>query len=241
MRKVCVTGRTVEIAVAEALRQLKVGRDRAQVVVKTAPSRGFLGFRARDAEVEVCVVEDPAGDAERFLREMFVAMGMSVRVSSNRAGDDVTFFLEGDRVALLIGKHGQTLDAIQQLVNAVGNKHAETHLRFYVDAEGYRERRRQSLVAMANKMAEKAIALKREVVLHPMSAQERKIVHLALDGRVGVRTESRGHEPDRAIVIIPNAVAGQRGRHSQGGPAPVQMRSSGREHRQRNERSPANG
>ncbi len=207
MRKVTVTGKTVELAVGEALHQLKVGRDRAEVVVKVAPSKGFLGIGARDAEVEVSVIEDPVGDAERFLREMFVAMRMAVRLTKQVDGTDVVFQLAGDRVGLLIGKHGQTLDAIQYLVNAVGNKYSNRHYRFVIDAEGYRERRRQALVYTAQKMAEKAIALGREVVLEPMSAQERKVIHVALQGRRDVRTESRGVDPDRAIVIIPAEAA----------------------------------
>ena len=212
VRKVCVVGKTVEFAVADALAQLGVGRDRAEVVVKTAPSRGFFGFGARGAEVEVAVVEDPVGDAERFLREMFVTMGIAVRLSCALQGDDVTFSLEGDRVGLLIGKHGQTLDAIQVLVNAVGNKYSSRHVQFFVDAEGYRERRRQALIAMAQRMAEKAVALRREIALQPMSAHERKIVHTALDSCAGVRTESRGHDPDRAIVIVPDDALRKTGR-----------------------------
>ncbi len=217
VRKVCVVGKTVEFAVADALAQLGVGRDRAQVVVKTAPSRGFLGFGARGAEVEVAVVEDPVGDAERFLREMFVTMGIAVRLSCEVEGDDVAFSLQGDRVGLLIGKHGQTLDAIQVLVNAVGNKYSSRHMQFVVDAEGYRERRRQALIAMAQRMAEKARALHREIALQPMSAPERKIVHTALDSYAGVRTESRGHDPERAIVIVPDGVVRKGGRVKQGG------------------------
>lgn len=212
MRKVCVVGKTVELAVADALVQLGVGRERAEVVVKTAPSRGFLGFGVRDAEVEVAVIEDPVGDAERFLREMLVTMGMAVKLSRTIQGDDVTFALEGDRVGLLIGKHGQTLDAIQLLVNAVGNKQASRHRQFFVDAEGYRERRRESLVSMAQRMADKAVALRKEITLQPMSAHERKIVHMALDSYAGVRTESRGHEPERAIVIVPGDVNRRAGR-----------------------------
>ena len=212
MRKVCVAGKTVELAVADALTQLGIGRERAEVVVKTAPSRGFLGFGARNAEVEVSIIEDPVGDAERFLREMFVTMGMAVKLSCTARGDDVTFSLEGDRVGLLIGKHGQTLDAIQVLVNAVGNKYSSRHRQFFVDAEGYRERRKQALVTLAHRMADKAVALRKEIVLSPMSAHERKIVHMALDSYAGVRTESRGHEPERAIVILPDGVNRKVGR-----------------------------
>lgn len=209
MRKVTVSAKTVELAVLEALQQLKVTRDRSRVVVKSAPRAGFLGFGAKNAEVEVSVVENPIGDVERFLREVFVAMGLSVRLRWERMNDEVVFHLAGDRVGLLIGKHGQTLDALQYLVNAVGNKFSDKSTHFIVDAEGYREKRRQALTYTANRMAEKAIATGREITLEPMTAQERKMIHVALQGRTNVRTESRGTEPSRSIVIVP---VGQRER-----------------------------
>jgi len=205
MRKVSVSAKTVELAVAEALHQVKVSRDRAEVVVRVAPSRGFWGLGARNAEVDVIVIEDPVGDAERFLREMLVSMRLAIKVGKRIQKDEVVFDLTGDRVGILIGKHGQTLDAIQYLVNVIGNKYVDKHVRFIVDAEGYRERRRQALVFTAKKMAERALVLGKEVRLQPMAAPERKVVHMALQGRADVRTESRGTDPERAIVIVPVA------------------------------------
>lgn len=210
MRAVTVSAKTVELAVQEALQRLQVGRERVDVLVLKAPSRGFLGIGAKLAQVEVSIVEDPVGDAERFLRELFVTMRLAVKVTTEVSGDQVVFDLSGDRVGLLIGKHGQTLDAIQHLVTAVGNKYASRSVHFVVDAQGYRERRRQQVLYTARKAAEKAVALRREVFLDPMSAAERKIVHLALEGRTDVKTESRGTEPDRKIVIVPG-VAGPTG------------------------------
>ncbi|MCY0875451.1 MAG: protein jag [Firmicutes bacterium] len=205
MRKVAVVAKTVELAIADALSQLQVGRDRIEVTVKSAPTRGFLGFGAKDAEVEVRVIEDPVADAERFLREMFVTMRLAIKVTTEVRGDEVIFHFTGDKVAILIGKHGQTLDAIQTLVQAVGNKYADQHLQFTVDAEGYRERRRQQLIYAANKAAQRALTLGKEVPLEPMNAQERKVIHIALQNRQDVRTESRGQDPGRAIVVIPAA------------------------------------
>lgn len=218
MRKVTATAKTVELAVLQALQRLKISRERAHVLVQRAPRTGFFGIGARDAQVEVSVVEDPVGDAERFLREVFVGMGLTVRLRHERSGENVVFHLSGDRVGLLIGKHGQTLDALQTLVNAVGNRLTERPLRFVVDAEGYREKRRQALILMANRLAEKALAIGREIVMEPMSSQERKVVHTALQGRTDVRTESRGTEPARSIVIVPvTAREGKRRLETSGG------------------------
>lgn len=206
MRMISVSAATVELAVADGLKQLKVGRERAEVIVKTAPSKGFLGFGARHAVVEICIIEDPVKDAELFLREMFVAMRMTVKVEKKSKGRDVTFELSGDRVALLIGKHGKTLDAIQVLVNAIGNKYAIKSYRFVIDAQGYRERHRQKLIYDAKKLADKAVLLGREVYLEPMVSSDRKVIHAALQLRKDVFTQSRGEEPKRAIVIIPQSL-----------------------------------
>lgn len=206
MRNVTCTGKTVELAVESALDLLQVGRDRVEVTVKVAPVKGFLRIGARDAEVHVRVIEDPVGDAERFLREMFIAMKLVVKVTTEVHQGQVTFHLTGERVGVLIGKHGQTLDAIQYLVNAVGNKFAEQHVQIIIDSEGYRERRRQQLIYIAQKTAHKATLLGKEIVMEVMTSQERKVIHVALQGRRDVRTESRGHEPERAIVVIPMEV-----------------------------------
>lgn len=207
MKKVSITAKTVELAVENALHELNIGRDRAHVEVIVAPSKGFLGIGAKDALVEVSVIENPLGDAERFLREIFVNMGYSIKINSEAKEKEITINLSGDRVGMLIGKHGQTLDAIQHLTNAVGNKFTERPMRFIVDAENYRQRRQEAMVKNAIKQAEKAIALGREIRLEPMSAHDRKLIHTALQDRSDVRTESRGVEPDRAIVIVPSNVS----------------------------------
>ncbi len=204
MKKVSVTAKTVELAVENALQQLNIGRDRAQVEVVVAPSKGFLGIGAKDALVEVSVIENPLGDAERFLRELFINMGFSIKITTETKNKEVLVNLSGDRVGMLIGKHGQTLDALQHLTNAVGNKYTEQPMRFVVDAENYRQRRQEAMIKNAVKQSEKAVALGREIRLEPMSAHDRKLIHTALQDRTDVRTESRGVEPDRAIIIIPN-------------------------------------
>lgn len=203
MRKVTVSAKTVELAVENALQTLNIGRDRARVEVILAPTKGFLGIGAKDAQVEVSVIDDPVADAERFLRELFIEMGFTIKVSSELRDRDVLTNLQGDKVGTLIGKHGQTLDALQHLVNAVGNKYTEKPYRFSIDAENYRQRRQESLIRNALKQADKAVALGREIRLEAMKAHDRKIIHAALQERTDVRTESRGVEPDRAIVIVP--------------------------------------
>lgn len=213
MKKVSITAKTVELAVENALQQLNIGRDRAQVQVIVAPSKGFLGFGAKDAQVDVSVIENPLGDAELFLRELFVNMGFSIRISAESKDKEILINLSGDRVGMLIGKHGQTLDALQHLTNAVGNKYTNSPMRFVVDAENYRQRRQDAMIRNAVKQAEKAIALGREVRLEPMSAHDRKMIHTALQDRTDVRTESRGVDPDRAIIIVPSNFSSSKGHY----------------------------
>ena len=211
MKKVTVTAKTVEMAVENALQQLNIGRDRAHVQVLIAPFKGFLGIGAKDAQVEVSVIENPLGDAERFLRELFINMGFTIKINSEAKDHEVLINLSGDRVGMLIGKHGQTLDALQHLTNAVGNKYTDSPMRFIIDAENYRQRRQEAMVKNALRQADKAVTLGREIRLEPMSAHDRKLVHTALQDRADVRTESRGLDPDRAIVIVPNNATTSRG------------------------------
>jgi spoIIIJ-associated protein len=205
-RRLESVGKTVEAAVESALQQLGVGRERAEVTVLTAPARGLFGIGSRAARVEVAVIDDPAGDVERFLRELFVLMDTAVHVVVRCSDQELVVDLDTEDPGLLIGRHGQTLDALQALVTAVAHRGGGRGLQCTVDAQGYRERKRQLLVEMASKMADKAVAQRREIRLPAMPAHERKVVHLALEARAGITTESRGQEPDRAVMIIPDGV-----------------------------------
>ncbi|MFC4768468.1 RNA-binding cell elongation regulator Jag/EloR [Effusibacillus consociatus] len=229
MKKVIATGKTVEDAVEIALRKLGVTRDQVEIRILTQPSRGFLGLiGSRDAEVEAVVKEpavaeqpqyevplaptvpaneilDPVESIEnavQFLKDVVESMGLSaeVVVRYEREGHYV-FQIEGDRMGILIGRRGQTLDALQYLVNLVANKHSETFLRIILDAEDYRARRKETLERLADRLAKQVLRERQEIELEPMPAHERKVIHTYLQGHTRVGTRSVGEEPNRKVLI----------------------------------------
>jgi spoIIIJ-associated protein len=115
--------------------------------------------------------------------------------------DNTVLNISGSELGLLIGRRGQTLDALQYLVNIIANRHSDSFLRIILDAENFRERRRKTLEQLAMRLASKVIRSGKEMVLEPMSPQERKIIHSRLQDHPEVKTFSKGEEPNRRVVI----------------------------------------
>ncbi|TMW72005.1 RNA-binding cell elongation regulator Jag/EloR [Alteribacter natronophilus] len=204
MKKVTVSGKTVEEAIEQALEKLNVPKDRADVRVLEEPQKGFLGIiGGKPAVVEAEIKPDPLKEGLAFLRETIHHMGVTASVSEEKTKEGARFEIAGDEIGILIGKRGQTLDSLQYLVNLVANRYSEDYLRIVLDAEGYRERRRESLEKLALRLGNKAVKTGQEVRLEPMNAHERKIIHTALQSVKGVGTYSDGEEPNRRIVVRP--------------------------------------
>jgi len=145
-----------------------------------------------------------AGSRVQELLEQIVAgVGVEASVRVEEDADEVRADLEGDDLGLLIGRHGQMIDAIQHIAYRVACKGATARKRVVVDAAGYRERRAVALRAAADQAAEAAIHDRRAVTLEAMTALERKVVHEHLKGRYDVETYSQGEEPDRRLVVAP--------------------------------------
>ncbi|WCF08376.1 protein jag [Paenibacillus thiaminolyticus] len=144
---------------------------------------------------------DPIEEASRFIIDAARAMGLEVEVSVHKRKDTVTFDISGPDLGLIIGRRGQTLDSLQYLTSLVANRYSKHHLRIILDAEQFRERRKKTLEALADRLANKAVRNRHEVVLEPMTAQERKIIHAKLQDHPKVKTYSKGEEPNRRIVI----------------------------------------
>ena len=224
MKSLEMTGRTVDEAVEAALRELGVPRDRCEIEVLEEGSKGFLGLLgSRLARVRVTVLEpevpetpvapetqvlasDASERARVFLEGLLERMGVTAAVES-LVDEDGTVFMNvtGKGLGVVIGRRGQTLDAVQYLVNIVANRDAPQWTRFIVDAEGYRERRAETLRQLAQRTADRAKARGRRVRLDPMTALERRIIHLELQGHPDVDTRSEGEEPYRRVVIIPKS------------------------------------
>src|SRR4051794_29607676 len=202
MKKIVVSGKTVENAVKLGLAELNTTEDRVKVTVLQHGSKGLFGLiGSKEAKVELEVIPDTLEQTILFLNEVFLAMNLVVQVDKIVTEEGITFNLVGSDLGILIGRRGQTLDSLQYLVNIVANRFSNHHLRIVLDAEQFRERRRQTLEALAERMAVRVIRTRKEIVLEPMTAQERKIIHAKLQGNPSVKTYSQGDEPNRRIVI----------------------------------------
>jgi spoIIIJ-associated protein len=225
LRQVEATGETVGEAKWAALRELEKlhpgldkGAVRFQVVsegergllgVGYSPARVVAQVDAASASAEQASVDgesDLAGEVRDLVERITNGIGVRCRIDIAEDDEVITASCSGSNLGLLIGKHGQTIDAIQYLANAiVWRAHSEGRKEVVVDAAGYRERRRTALEALALRSAEEALATHSAVELEPMTAVERKTVHLRLKEFDGIETGSEGTEPNRYIVITPSA------------------------------------
>ncbi|RTR26053.1 protein jag [Robertmurraya yapensis] len=204
MRQVTATGQTVVEAVKSALAQLETTEDRTEVSIIDEGKKGIFGFGSRPAIVKVTVKIDPVEEAKQFLLNVCEKMGVAAKIEVKREGKQVQFLLSGEKMALLIGKRGQTLNSLQYLTQLVINRFADQYLTVILDAEDYRKRRNETLIQLAERLAEKAQRTGQKVTLEPMPSYERKVIHTALMGNRRIKTYSDGVEPNRHIVISPN-------------------------------------
>jgi len=203
VRQVTASGQTVDEAVQTALEQLNTTRDQVEIEVIDEGNKGIFGlFGSKPAVVNVTVQKNQVEETEKFILEVAKHMNIDVDIHTIVTDNHVTFELSGEKIAILIGRRGQTLNAFQYLIQLVINRSGEDFYRITLDAEGYRKRREDTLIRLAKRMGEKAIKLNRKVTLEPMPPYERKIIHQALQDE-DVKTYSEGAEPNRNIVIEP--------------------------------------
>jgi spoIIIJ-associated protein len=204
VKRITATGQSVEAAVESALAQLNSTRDRVQIEIEDEGKKGLFGiFGSRKAIVHVTMLADPIEEACAFLKKVSEEMGVQAAITVLQEGKNITFQLSGEKIALLIGKRGQTLNALQYLTQLVTNRYAKQYVNVIVDAEGYRERRNQTLIQLGERMANRAIRTGEAVSLEPMPSYERKIIHTALMRDQKIKTTSHGTEPYRHLIITP--------------------------------------
>ncbi len=210
MEERVMTGRTVEEAIELALKELDVDRDEAEVEILSRGKSGFLGIGAELARVRVTKISQgpsAAALAVETVGRILQAAGVSVSRTLRSANDPEVggpiIDLTGDDSGLLIGRRGQTLQALQFLVNLIVRKEFGDEVRVALDVERYRERRENSLRDMASKVAARVAQTSRSVTLEPMTAADRRIVHTTLTDHPGVTTESMGVGEDRKVTIMP--------------------------------------
>lgn len=216
------TGETVGEAKWAALRELEKqhpGLDKAAVhfQVVTEGERGLLGVGFAPAKVVATVSADSvaadavdeselAAEARALVTRIVDGIGVTGRIDVDESDEIITVSCVGSDLGMLIGRHGQTIDAVQYLANAVmWRRHPEDRKEVVVDAAGYRDRRRAALEALALRSADRALSDHELVELEPMTAVERKVVHLRLKEYDGVETTSEGTEPNRYVVVHPAA------------------------------------
>lgn len=206
-KEVTVQAKTVEEAVRSGAEQL--GTDESGVVYEVIeePKKGFLGMGSIPATVKVIYVFKPLEAARSFAQTLIKDLCLDADVIIHDDGSgEALMEITGTDAGVLIGHHGDTLDAFQYLVNLAANK-KETDERKYtrisVDIENYREKREQTLRALADRMANKVKKTGRSVTLEPMNAYERRIIHAQVQGIAGVSTNSVGAEGNRRVVVYP--------------------------------------
>jgi spoIIIJ-associated protein len=222
--RVEATGETVGEAKWAALRELEqkvpgLDRESVEFQVVSEGERGLLGVGFSPAHViasaaaSPALAEPPLADAPEAVRgareiveRIAAGIGADVSVSARELDDGVQVSCSGPDVALFIGKHGQTIDAVQYLANAITRAGGGQH-GVVVDAAGYRARRTATLENLARRTASRVSATGRRVALEPMTPVERKIVHEALKDDPEVETASEGAEPNRFVVVLPRHLA----------------------------------
>lgn len=205
MKSVIKTSKTVEDAVKEALIELEANEADVEIEVLEEPSKGLFGLiGTKEAKVKVSLINDPVEIADKFLNKVISTMGINASNHIEKNGDllkiDINDIDPVD-MGILIGKRGNTLDSIQYLLSLAVNKNRPNYLKVVVDSEGYRAKREETLIRLANKMAEKVKYSKRPVKLEPMNPYERRVIHSTLQNIQGIVTYSEGDEPFRRVVI----------------------------------------
>ena len=219
------TGETVGEAKWSALRELErlapgIDRDAVRFQVVSEGERGLLGVgytparvvataeRPEERGAQAPPLEGEAAVARELLERVVSALDVDARVDVTEGDEEVVATVTGGDLGVLIGRHGQMIDALQYLANAMAHRSVgDDRRRIVVDAAGYRARRSATLETLARRSAEQASATGRRVELEPMSAVERRLVHEALKDDPEVETASEGVEPNRFVVVLPRRSA----------------------------------
>jgi spoIIIJ-associated protein len=200
------TGKTTEDAVKAAAAELGVDAADVEFEVLEEAKKGLFGIGASPAKVKVTYYLKPLEAARNFAETLVKDLGIDATVTIHADGNgEALLTIAGEGAGTLIGHHGDTLDALQYLINLTANK-KETDERKYtrisVDIENYREKREETLKKLARHMAEKVKRTGRNVVLEPMNAYERRIIHAEVQGIEGVSTNSVGVEGNRRVILF---------------------------------------
>jgi len=199
-----ISAKTVEEAVALALDELGAeSEEDVEIEILEEGSKGLFGIGSKDARVRVSYKSSPSDEAYNFLEHILSLMNMDVEIDKSEEEDTIILRIWGKDSGIIIGRRGETLDALQYLTSLAVNKQSGEYKRIIIDVENYRRKREETLVRLAGRLADRVARYRRSVTLEPMNPYERRIIHASLqeDGRV--ETHSIGEEPNRKVVITP--------------------------------------
>ncbi|MEW6572306.1 MAG: RNA-binding cell elongation regulator Jag/EloR [Bacillota bacterium] len=204
MKEVVKSGKSVDEAVKSALVELGATINDVSVEVLSEPARGLFGILGGKPAVVKVAVKKSLGERARVLvKNIIGAMGLDGNVVVEENEETIDIEVNGEKLGALIGRRGETLNALQYLVGLAVNRTEGEKKRVQIDIGGYRKKRDETLRELAMKLADKAKRRGRSVVLEPMNPHERRVIHMALRGRDDIYTFSEGEEPFRKIVISP--------------------------------------
>ena len=194
--------KSVDEAVRLACEELDIDRSEAEIEIINEGNKGILGFIGnKNAVVKVSRKAAIDDVIIAFLKPIFDKMEIEANVEIQHEEEQMTIRLTGDDIGIVIGRRGETLDALQYLLSLVVNRKLENYTRVILDVADYRQKREETLVRLANRVAEKVARSRRNLTLEPMNPYERRIIHATLQDHKYVDTQSIGEEPNRKVVI----------------------------------------
>lgn len=206
MREIVLEAATVEEATKAAAEELGKAPEELNIEVLREPQKKALGiFGGCLAQIKASVKETPAQAAAAYLKEVLAAMGsgeMNIRIEEKE--NSCTLMLEGDDLGFVIGRRGDTLDALQYLTGLVANRVDNAYYRVTIDIGDYRAKREKTLTGLARKIGSQVAKSGRKHSLEPMNPYERRIIHTVIQGMEGVTSWSMGSEPNRHVIVGPS-------------------------------------
>lgn len=195
------TGKTVQEAIDEALAELNVDEGRVNIEVVDEGTKGLFGRGGTKAKIIVTLKEPIVEKAINFIADVLEKMNISAEYEVEEDDESILIRVSGEDIGIIIGRRGETLDSLQYLTSLVANKNRDNYKRIIIDIENYRQKREETLVRLANRLADRVMKYKKDVTLEPMSPYERRIIHSTLQEFSGVDTYSVGEDPNRKVVI----------------------------------------
>lgn len=204
-RELVFSAKSLEEAIALALEETGINESDLKYEVVSDAKKGLFGLGSQDAKIKVIIEETPDERALSFVKTVLTDLGLSTENVSFREDSDkeATIVVTGDEMGLVIGHHGEILESLQYLTNLAANKGIDGYRRYFVDVENYRAKREDTLRRLAQKTAARAKRQGRNIVLEPMSAYERRIIHSEVQEIEGVSTFSVGSGEQRKVIVSP--------------------------------------